>query len=80
MENLTYWRCPSPIRRNEFFGAKSARLYMCLMDSVARFHDSTNLKRGLFLTQRDNLMINPIFEMLSSSAIRNIPDMPVYLW
>ena len=32
-----------------------------------------------FLTKRDNFMINPIFEMLSSSANQNILDMPVYL-
>jgi len=32
-----------------------------------------------FLNFRDNLMINPIFELLSSRAIQNIPNMIGYL-
>jgi len=33
----------------------------------------------IFLTGRGNLMINPIFELLSSRAIQNIPNMTGYL-
>jgi len=38
-----------------------------------------NLNASYFLTVKDNIMFNPIFGMLSSRAIQNIPDMLGYL-
>jgi len=35
----------------------------------------SNLNAFNSLTVRDNIMLNPIFGMLSSTAIQNIPDM-----
>jgi len=32
-----------------------------------------------FLTGKDNLVTNPIFELLSSRAIQNIPNLSDYL-
>ena len=39
----------------------------------------SNLNASNFLTVKDNIMFNPIFGMLSSRAIQNIPDMLGYL-
>jgi len=49
-----------------------------LAGSVVRFRDYDKFKR-VCLTVKDNKMFNPIFGMLSSKAIRNIPDMIGYL-
>jgi len=39
----------------------------------------SNLIASNFLTGKDNITLNPIFGMLSSRAIQNIPDMLGYL-
>jgi len=39
----------------------------------------SNLNASYVLTVEDNIMLNPIFGMLSSRAIQNIPDMLGYL-
>jgi len=49
---------------------------MRLEGLLSRLHNS---KHGIFFTLRDNLMINVIFELLSSRAIQNILDLPGYL-
>jgi len=39
----------------------------------------SNLNTSNFLTDKDNIMFNPNFGMLSSRAIQSIPDMLDYL-
>jgi len=39
----------------------------------------SNLNASHFLTVKGNIMFDPIFGMLSSRAIQNIPDMLGYL-
>jgi len=39
----------------------------------------SNLNASNFLTIKDNIILNPIFGMLSSRAIQNIPHMLGYL-
>ena len=39
----------------------------------------SNLNASNFLTVKDNIMLNPIFGMLSSRAIQNITNMLGYL-
>ena len=39
----------------------------------------SNLNAFKSLTVKDNIMLNPIFGMLSSRGIQNIPDMIGYL-
>jgi len=39
----------------------------------------SNVNASNFLTGKDNIMLNPIFGMLSSRAIQNIPDMLGYI-
>ena len=39
----------------------------------------SNINASNFLTGKENTMLNPIFGMLSSRAIKNIPDMPGWL-
>ena len=39
----------------------------------------SNLNASNLLTVKDNIKLNPIFGMLSSRAIQNIPDMLGYL-
>jgi len=39
----------------------------------------SNLNASYFLRGKDDMMLNPIFGMLSSRAIQNIPDMLGYL-
>jgi len=39
----------------------------------------SNLNASNILTVKDNIMLNPVFGMLSSRAIQNIPDMLGYL-
>jgi len=46
--------------------------------SVVRFRDFVKFKSN-FLTVEHNIMFNPIFGMLSSRAIQNIPNMLGYL-
>ena len=46
---------------------------------LSDFAAPSNLDTSTFLTVKDNLMLNPIFEMLSSRAIQHIPDMLGYL-
>jgi len=50
-------------------------LWTVLSDSATL----SNLDTSHFLTVRDNIMFNPMFGMLSSRAIQNIPDMLGYL-
>jgi len=39
----------------------------------------SNLNASNFLTVKDNMMLNPIFGMLTSRAFQNIPDLIGYL-
>jgi len=51
--------------------------YVCISTPV--LSDSatpSNLNTSIFLTVKDNIMLNPIFGMLTSRTIQNIPDMP----
>ena len=53
-----------------------------IIPSLAVLSDSatpSNLNASNFLTGKDNIMLNPIFGMLSSRATQNIPDMLGYL-
>jgi len=51
--------------------AKQLVLQTVLSDSAT----PSNLNASNFLTVKDNIKLNPIFGMLSSRAIQNIPDM-----
>ena len=61
------------LRRIEYNSYSSA----CF--SVVRVRDSVFKRVYNLLTVKDNIMFNPIFGMISSSAIQNIPDMLSYL-
>jgi len=65
--------------RNENIEPRKKRNFLRTLSSVARFRDSVHLNAINFLTGTDKLMINPIFELLSSRAIRNIPNTVGYL-
>jgi len=47
--------------------------------SVVKLRNSVKLNASYFLTGKDYIMLNPIFGILRSRAIQNIPDMIGYL-
>jgi len=62
-------------RRMVYLRGAAEVLSAVLSDSATQ----SNLNASNFLTVKDNIIFNPIFGMLSSRAIQNIPDMLDYL-
>jgi len=68
---------------------KYSRLFACFLGNRLEVHlpsvlsdspNPSNLNASTFLTVKSNIMLNPIFGMLSSRAIRDIPGMIGYLY
>ena len=63
------------IRETRRQNIRTRVLWAVLSDSAT----PSNLNASNFLTEKDNMMLNPIFGMLSSRAIQNISNMLGYL-